>query len=81
MSKLSRKRKRFPGPITSTQVENVPGINNGARPSPQDRNEEFFRRQLETAINESKTNGDVTENSGKLYMLKIDNYCKFSSIL
>lgn len=63
MSKLSRKRKRFPGPITSTQVENVPGINNGARPSPQDRNEEFFRRQLETAINESKTNGDVTENS------------------
>ena len=72
MSKLSRKRKRFPGPITSTQVENVPGINNGARPSPQDRNEEFFRRQLETAINESKTNGDVTENSGKLYMLKID---------
>ena len=74
MSKLSRKRKRLPGPITSTQIENVPDIPNGARPSPEDRNEEFFRRQLESAINDSKTNPEVTENPGKLLLLKLVNY-------
>ena len=49
MSKLSRKRVRAPGPITSTQM-----TSNQARPTPQDRDELFFQRQLNAAIQESK---------------------------
>ena len=66
MSKLSRKRKRLPGPLTSTQVDHIPSATNSLRPPPKDRNEEFFLRQLETAINESKNNANVQETAGKL---------------
>ena len=76
MSKLSRKRKRLPGPMTSTQAESIPSISNSMRPSPIDRNEEFFRRQLEAAINESKRSSDFSENSGKLFMLEVANFFK-----
>ena len=74
MSKLSRKRKRLPGPMTSTQAESIPSISNSIRPSPIDRNEEFFRRQLEAAINESKHNSDFSENAGMLFILEITNF-------
>ena len=46
MSKLSRNRVRIPGPVTSTQNSNSTKFND-ERPSPHDRNEVFFRRQLE----------------------------------
>ena len=76
MSKLSRKRKRLPGPMTSTQAEIIPSISNSIRPPPIDRNEEFFRRQLEAAINESKLSSGFSENSGKLFMLEFSNFFK-----
>ena len=65
MSKLSRKRKRLPGPMTSTQAADEQFMSNSIRPTPIDRNEEFFRRQLEAAIKESKSNSDLSENPGK----------------
>ena len=65
MSKLSRKRVRVPGPVTSTQQVKSSDNSNRARPSPPDRNEIFFQRQLEAAIEESKENCITTQKCGK----------------
>ena len=67
MSKLSRKRARVSAPITSTQLTSTK-TSNGARPTPQDRDEEFFRRQLEVAIQESKENVNNKE-CGKCHII------------
>ena len=63
MSKLSRKRVRTSGPVISTQLTNS-DVAYQARPSPHDRNEVFFRRQLDAAIQESK-DPDYAEVYGK----------------
>ena len=70
MSKLSRKRVRIPGPVTSTQNSNSTNFNN-ERPTPHDRNEVFFRRQLEVAITESKIKSEERENCGKISCSRI----------
>ena len=67
MSKLSRKRVRVPGPVTSTQNSNTSTNLNDERPSPHDRSEAFFRRQLEIAITESKNKLVERENCGKTF--------------
>ena len=64
MSKLSRKRVRVPGPVTSTQRTNVVTDLSDERPQP-DHNEVLFRRQLEAVITESKHKSEESENDGK----------------
>ena len=64
MSKLSRKRVRVPGPVTSTQRTDVVTNFSDERPQP-DQHEVFFRRQLEAAFTESKHKSEERENEGK----------------
>ena len=61
MSKLSRKRIRKPGPVTSTQIPSVTEPTNKIS-LPKQSDEETFRKQLEDEIAKSKR---TRENFGK----------------
>ena len=73
MSKLSRKRVRNPGPVTSTQITNSTHFYN-ERPSPRDRDEEVFQRQLEAAIKESKEQAKEPNCYGKKRCFRTRQY-------
>ena len=75
MSKLSRKRNRGSGPVTSTQQSSsAKELMEAARPGPHDRNEALFRKQLELAIEESKEEMKSENKHGK--GLKLENSLK-----
>ena len=57
MSKLSRKRIRKPGPVTSTQIPSFTEPTNKIS-LPKQSDEETFRQQLEDEIAESKRRKD-----------------------
>ena len=63
MSKLSRKRIRKPGPVTSTQIPSVTEPTNKIY-LPKQSDEEIFRKQLEDEIAKSKR---TRENFGKRF--------------
>ena len=63
MSKLSRKRIRKPGPVTSTQITSLTEPTNKIS-LPKQSDEETFKKQLEDKITESKA---TRKNCGKCF--------------